>query len=249
MCFTVIVAPWFILIFIRHPEFVTAMINEARGHAIGGKEGHSFPPGYHLALVWPMFMPWSLLLPLAIGTGLRHRKIPEIRFALAAVLGPWLMVEFMGTKLPHYFLPAYPALAFLVAFAIGRCRRGEIERLLNPGRSVSARRCGRSPWRRWAARAVAGGGLFSIAADWDDRRRIHAHFPYAGVMISMTIASDHRQVQASALVALLLLYARRFTSAFVMMGLGMLVMISLTWTLLFSRRLIFCASRFTPARS
>ncbi|HEY2584840.1 MAG TPA: glycosyltransferase family 39 protein [Tepidisphaeraceae bacterium] len=120
-----IVAPWLYLVHQRAPQFLGAAKADAMQHLESGTEGHSGPPGYHLALVWVTFLPWSLLLPLAIGLGIKHRRTPAIRFALAAVLGTWVFVEVLQTKLPHYFLPAFPWLAVLTADAILRCLKGE----------------------------------------------------------------------------------------------------------------------------
>jgi hypothetical protein len=55
----------------------------------------------------------------------KHRRIPQVRYALAAVLGTWIFVEILQTKLPHYILPAFPALAFLTADALIRCLDGQ----------------------------------------------------------------------------------------------------------------------------
>jgi 4-amino-4-deoxy-L-arabinose transferase-like glycosyltransferase len=122
--FTLIVIPWLLLVRHRAPEFLGKATAEARAHLESGKEGHRFPPGYHLLLIWVTFFPWCLLLPLAIGLGIRYRQSPQVRFALAAVIGPWLVLEFFGTKLPHYILATFPALAYLTAHAILRCLRG-----------------------------------------------------------------------------------------------------------------------------
>jgi 4-amino-4-deoxy-L-arabinose transferase-like glycosyltransferase len=220
-----LVAPWVLLVQHRAPEFLPAMLHEGRQHAIGGKEGHSFPPGYHLALVWPMFMPWSLLLPLAIGTGLRNRKIPEVRFALAAVLGPWLMVEFMGTKLPHYFLPAYPALAFLVAFAIRRCLRGESNDLHSRPFLIGA-----AVWAIAVAAVGAAPWLAARAFGTSATANSGATLPSLplGAMFAMTVMG----VLVGAM-GFFLLCTRRITSALVTMGLGMFAMIALAWTFYF----------------
>ena len=53
--------------------------------------------------------------------GARHRighrasHDPALRYLLAWAGANWLMFEVVPTKLPHYILPAYPALAFLGA--------------------------------------------------------------------------------------------------------------------------------------
>ena len=93
-------------------------------------EQHAGPPGYYFASVWATFFPWSLLLPLAIGVGVNRRADPRSRFALAAVIGPWVMLECVRTKLPHYLLPAFPPLAYLTADALVRCLTGEKPDLL-----------------------------------------------------------------------------------------------------------------------
>jgi 4-amino-4-deoxy-L-arabinose transferase-like glycosyltransferase len=54
------------------------------------------------------------LIP-GIATGVAHRREPAIRFLLAWAGAAWLMFELVPTKLPHYILPAYPALALLCA--------------------------------------------------------------------------------------------------------------------------------------
>ena len=51
------------------------------------QEGHSGPPGYYLLTIWAMFFPWSLLLPAALVTAWRNRRLPWVRFSLAAVIG------------------------------------------------------------------------------------------------------------------------------------------------------------------
>jgi 4-amino-4-deoxy-L-arabinose transferase-like glycosyltransferase len=89
-------------------------------------EQHKGPPGYYFLTVWLTFFPWSLLLPLAIGLAFHRRAYPRTRFALAAILGPWIMLECVKTKLPHYFLPVFPPLAYLTADALVRCIHGEL---------------------------------------------------------------------------------------------------------------------------
>ena len=121
-----VVAPWLYLVQQRSPGFVgTSVTHDVLRRVAQPLEGHKGPPGYHLATIWPFFLPWSLLLPLAVVLGWKRRHLPQLRFALAAVLGPWVMFELVRTKLPHYMLPTYPWLALLVGDAIVRCLRGQ----------------------------------------------------------------------------------------------------------------------------
>jgi len=116
-----VVVPWLWLVTHRQPDFLRASTQDAMQHLESGAEGHKGPPGYHLALIWFTFLPWSILLPLVIGMAVRNRQDPRVRFALAAVLGTWIFVEILQTKLPHYILPAFPALAYLTADALLHC--------------------------------------------------------------------------------------------------------------------------------
>jgi 4-amino-4-deoxy-L-arabinose transferase-like glycosyltransferase len=119
--------PWVFLVERRHPGFVsTALNHEIKDRATSGLEGHKGPPGYYLVSIWPTFLPWSLVLPLALVMGWKNRREPRIRFALAAVAGPWVMFEVVQTKLPHYLLPCFPPLAFLAADAIVRSLGGAV---------------------------------------------------------------------------------------------------------------------------
>ena len=50
--------------------------------------------------------------------GWHGRKLPGVRFALAWLGPSWLVFELLPTKLPHYTLPLYGALGWLVAAAL-----------------------------------------------------------------------------------------------------------------------------------
>jgi 4-amino-4-deoxy-L-arabinose transferase-like glycosyltransferase len=56
-------------------------------------------------------------VPAAVG-GWRRRRQPAARFLLAWLAPAWLLLELVPTKLPHYALPLYPALALLAATAL-----------------------------------------------------------------------------------------------------------------------------------
>jgi 4-amino-4-deoxy-L-arabinose transferase-like glycosyltransferase len=121
-----LVGPWLYLVNQRESHFLgTSVSHDVLKRIAQPLEGHKGPPGYHLALVFATFFPWSIFLPMTIVSAWKNRHDPLIRFCLAAVLGPWVMFELVRTKLPHYLLPAFPPLALLTADALLRCLRGE----------------------------------------------------------------------------------------------------------------------------
>ena len=130
--FAAVVTPWLVTVHRREPAFLPAMFGNVGKHVATSAEGHAAPPGYYLLTVWGFFLPWSLLLPMALVRGWRRRKLPPVRFALAATIGPWLFVECMLSKLPHYLLPAYPAMAFLTADAVVLSLRSKKAELHKP---------------------------------------------------------------------------------------------------------------------
>jgi len=86
---------------------------------MGGQEAHGAPPLYFLGMAFLTFWPGSLyLLPAVIG-GVRRRAEPAVRFLLAWLVPAWIVLELVPTKLPHYVLPLYPALALLAAASLG----------------------------------------------------------------------------------------------------------------------------------
>jgi len=84
----------------------------------GGQESHGAPPGYHTLLAPILSFPITFLLPAAAVTAWTRRREPGVRFALAWLIPTWLMFEAMPTKLVHYPLPTYGALAWLAAAAL-----------------------------------------------------------------------------------------------------------------------------------
>lgn len=86
----------------------------------GGQETHGAPPGYHTLLTPFLAFPITLLLPAALVVAWKRRAEPGVRFAIAWLAPTWLMFEVLPTKLPHYPLPAYGALAWLAAAALAQ---------------------------------------------------------------------------------------------------------------------------------
>ena len=83
----------------------------------GGQETHGAPFGYHTLATSLMIFPAALLLPAALALGWKRRDEPGVRFAVAWFLPAFLVFELTPTKLVHYPLPTYGALAWLIALA------------------------------------------------------------------------------------------------------------------------------------
>ena len=120
-----IVLPWLVLIEV---ETGGAFLHDSVGHdflgkVAGAQEAHGAPPGYYLALAPITFWPASLFLGLGLVWAFRSRRLPAARLLIAWIVPFWIVLELIPTKLPHYVLPLYPALALLAAKAL--VARGE----------------------------------------------------------------------------------------------------------------------------
>jgi 4-amino-4-deoxy-L-arabinose transferase-like glycosyltransferase len=86
----------------------------------GGQESHGAPPGYHTLLAPLLLFPMTLMLPAAAVTAWTRWREPGVRFALAWLIPAWIVFEATPTKLVHYTLPAYGAIAWVAAAALTR---------------------------------------------------------------------------------------------------------------------------------
>lgn len=113
----VLVAPWAIAISLAsHGEFFQQSLGQDFAAKLaGGQETHGAWPGYYLVLVTLSFWPAILFLAPGLGGAIRRRTEPAIRFLLVWAGVSWVMFELVPTKLPHYVLPIYPALAIIAA--------------------------------------------------------------------------------------------------------------------------------------
>ena len=117
----VIVLPWLIAVSggAAQGNFVADSITQdLLPKLIGGQESHGAPPGTYLAAGILTAWPWSVLAPFVLVLAWRARRITVVRFALAWLIPAWIIFELVPTKLPHYTLPLYPALALLTAWAL-----------------------------------------------------------------------------------------------------------------------------------
>ena len=117
-----IVAPWFVIIMIATKgAFLTDSVGQDMlGKVASGQEAHGAPPGSYLATFLAVGWPFAPLAALAAPFVWRARREPAVAFLLAWLVPSWLIFEAVPTKLPHYVLPLYPAIAILAALAMER---------------------------------------------------------------------------------------------------------------------------------
>jgi len=117
----VLVLPWFIAIYWRAGDtFFTDSVGGDMLSKLAAQESHGAPPGLYLLLFWITFWPGAPLAGMAAPAIWRARREPGAQYLLAWLLPSWLVFELVLTKLPHYVLPLYPAIAILTVGALER---------------------------------------------------------------------------------------------------------------------------------
>ena len=139
----VLVLPWFVAIALRSGGnfFEQALGHDMLAKVTSGQEAHGAPPGTYLLLFFLTFWPGSVLAGFAVPSVWKSRREPGIQFLLAWLIPSWLAFEAVMTKLPHYVLPLYPAIAILIA---GVLELGALSK------------------SRWLVRGTAGWFLFPL---------------------------------------------------------------------------------------
>jgi 4-amino-4-deoxy-L-arabinose transferase-like glycosyltransferase len=118
--FAVVGLSWIALISVQtQGEFLRDSIGHAfLGKVAEGDDDHGGPPGYHTALLTVMFWPGTVLLGLGIAAAWVRRRERAMIFMLSWLVPFFVLYEIVGTKLPHYVLPVYPALALLCGLGL-----------------------------------------------------------------------------------------------------------------------------------
>jgi 4-amino-4-deoxy-L-arabinose transferase-like glycosyltransferase len=117
---TAIIAPWAVAVGVDTDWrfFADALHRDILPKLLRGQESHGAPPGYYLVLSPATLWPGSLVALSGLYAAVRDRREPAVMFCLAWLAPAWLLFELLPTKLPHYVLPTYPALAILGARAL-----------------------------------------------------------------------------------------------------------------------------------
>ena len=117
----VLVLPWFVAIFWRAGDaFFTNSLGGDMLSKLAAQESHGAPPGTYLLLFWVTFWPGAPLAGMAAPAVWRARREPGAQYLLAWLIPSWIVFELVLTKLPHYVMPLYPAIAILTVGALER---------------------------------------------------------------------------------------------------------------------------------
>jgi 4-amino-4-deoxy-L-arabinose transferase-like glycosyltransferase len=118
----VMAAPWLVAIALKTGGsfFADSVGKDMLGKVGQGQERHWGPPGLYATLFWATAWPLAVFMALAFHFTWRERRDDAVAFLLAWIIPCWIIFEAVQTKLPHYVLPLYPAIAVLAVMAVER---------------------------------------------------------------------------------------------------------------------------------
>jgi 4-amino-4-deoxy-L-arabinose transferase-like glycosyltransferase len=122
LLFLLLVSPWFVMIMLRtNGAFLTESLGRDMLQKVaGGVETHGAPPATYLLAFFGTAWPMAPFAALATPFVWAQRRDLVVVFLLAWLVPSWLLFEIVPTKLPHYVLPLYPAIALMVGYAAER---------------------------------------------------------------------------------------------------------------------------------
>ena len=126
LAFLAVAAPWYLLCYLRNgAQFFDEFIWKHNiGRFTSPELQHVQSWWFYIPAIFVLFLPWSALLPLAVRRGApddRRRRFLQVWAA-------WTLLFFSVAvnKLVGYVLPAFPAIAALIALGLGEVRRARI---------------------------------------------------------------------------------------------------------------------------
>jgi len=111
LLYTVIAAPWFIVMSVREKEFFQFFFIDQNVLRFLTKKHHRSGPIYYFIPVLAVgILPWSFFLPRAI---MKAWQVTELRFLIVYSAVVFLFFSLSGSKLPPYILPVFPPLCLI----------------------------------------------------------------------------------------------------------------------------------------
>ena len=154
----IVAAPWYIYVAIHTGGTLVQQFfwYEVFSRLAGTPHGHGGPPGYFVLLSLVGWLPWTILVPGAIIETWQARRRERVAWLLLIWCGlPWLLLELIPSKLPHYILPCYLPMAIM----LGRMWDAGLRQTATRGQAIVL--------YIWAAVPLALGiGLLAAGVHW-----------------------------------------------------------------------------------
>ena len=117
---SIVVLPWVIAVsYATDGAFLDiAVKGDFLAKIQSGQESHGAPPGTYLVISAVLLWPACIFAGFIGWLGKAIFRQDASRFCAVWAIGYWLLIELIPTKLPHYILPAFPAVVMLISHAL-----------------------------------------------------------------------------------------------------------------------------------
>ena len=129
--FIVTAVPWYVLAELRNPGFLKYFLWEQNIVRYTTAHFNRSQPWYFFILVLSAgIFPWSVLLPSAISYFWKRSLTRERLFLVLWALTPLIVFSLSASKLAHYILPMFPAVAIIIGAMVGKSEKSPGSRRL-----------------------------------------------------------------------------------------------------------------------
>lgn len=98
----------------------TGIVNQSLSRIWASVEGHAGSPWYYILEILKYAFPWLIFLPQGLRKTWENRNLSWAKLILMWSSGYLLAISIMGTKLPWYVMPIYPAIALAVGVQLAQ---------------------------------------------------------------------------------------------------------------------------------
>ena len=121
LLFFAVVLPWYLQADARNPGYLSYYFWQEHFGRYATVDFDRFEPWYYFIFVGLIgFFPWTLLLPIVAKDYWKKNLDDKTLFLVLWIALPFLFFSVSKSKLPHYILPIFPALAILTAATLVR---------------------------------------------------------------------------------------------------------------------------------
>jgi len=124
LLFFAVVLPWYLQANARNPGFLSYYIWQEHFGRYATVDFDRSEPWYYFIVVGLLgFFPWTFVLPIVAKDYWKKTLDDKTLFLILWLVLPFLFFSVSKSKLPHYILPIFPALAILTAATLVRLSR------------------------------------------------------------------------------------------------------------------------------
>lgn len=149
-------------------------------------DNHQGPPWYYLVELLKYGWPWLILWPVGIRLTWRSLYQPWAKLILIWTVGYLAAISLMGTKLPWYLYPIYPAISLTIGIALDAA--WNTYRYWN-GRALALKQLPRLWGVLLAFFSVIGAAGLIYASPWGGEPSVALGFTFLAVMLTTGLAA------------------------------------------------------------